>query len=383
MNRRLFITIDFPPEKGGIQNYAYGLVSNLVPEEVCVLTSNHIKKEESDLFDDNQLFKIYRIQMLSNKSTFFKLILMFKLILHIIFIMKKHQINELHFVNVFPIGLVAPIIKFFRRVPYAVYIHGLDVLSLKNSKISYSLLQFILRNANKVICNSNYTKNIILNMGIRENNTAILHPGIDIPNNTIKDKNTLKEQLGLKDKRVLLTVSRLVERKGHDKVLLAMKQLINIYPNIVYIIVGDGPDKDRLTNLVKEYGVENYVLFKSNLENNEIYDLYQVADLFVMPSREIKNKGDVEGYGIVFLEANYFHLPVIAGNSGGIPDAVKDGETGYLVDPINVEEIIQKIGVVFNDEELMQSMGKLGHKWAVENCLWKHRVITLNKMKMD
>ncbi|WP_176550399.1 glycosyltransferase family 4 protein [Bacillus sp. AFS037270] len=384
MTRRLFVSLDFPPERGGIQNYVYGIVSNLNPHESFVLTSDHIGEDNYSEFDKSQDFKIFRTALSGRKSIFKKLTSILILIYKLIYLKFKVGYKEIHFGNVFPIGLVGPLMKNLLNIRYVVYIHGLDVLSLKRkSKFSYILLLFILKNANKIICNSSYTKNIILNMGIKEKKVAIISPGIDVESfKSENKKNLLIDNYKLYGKKVLLTVSRLVERKGHDMVLESLRTLVNEIPDICYVICGDGPDRSRLEHLVKKYSLESSVIFTGSLPNEEVDALYKAADLFIMPSREIKDKGDVEGYGIVFLEANYHKLPVIAGNSGGISDAVLDGETGFLVDPINYYEITDKIKKLLLDQELSVEIGEKGYSWVVDNCLWKHRVEQLQQLKI-
>jgi phosphatidylinositol alpha-1,6-mannosyltransferase len=114
-------------------------------------------------------------------------------------------------------------------------------------------------------------------------------------------------------------------------------------------------------------------VFTGGITDHELHRLYECSDLFIMPSRDIKEKGDVEGFGIVFLEANYYRLPVIAGNSGGIPDAVKDKITGYLVDPMDEKEIACRIEELITDEGLARTMGDNGYEWVINHCLWSHR----------
>ncbi|MCP1092517.1 glycosyltransferase family 4 protein [Bacillaceae bacterium OS4b] len=385
MTRRLFMSLDFPPESGGIQNYVYGIVSNLNPDNSFVLTSDHLGFEKYNTYDESQNFKVFRTKMSGNNSIINKISIMLNLVYQLIFLKFKLKYTEIHFGTVFPIGLVGPLAKKLLNVRYVVYIHGFDVLSLQKSNFSYKLLLYILKNANKIICNSSYTKKVIIDMGLNEERIAIISPGIDIE---IEDKSfevtkrSIIEKFSLQDKRVLLTVSRLVERKGHDKVLASMVNIVKEIPDIYYVICGDGPDKSRLINLVKEYKLEESVIFTGSLPKDELEALYQTAEVFIMPSREIKNKGDVEGYGIVFLEANYYKLPVIAGNSGGIPDAVLDGKTGYLVDPLDEDEISEKIKKLLFNKELSAKMGEDGYNWVVGNCQWKHRVEQLQNLNI-
>lgn len=178
----------------------------------------------------------------------------------------------------------------------------------------------------------------------------------------------------------MITVSRLVERKGHDVTLKAIRQVIKHIPNLKYLICGDGPYRGELERLVIKYGLDSLVVFTGGITDQELHQLYECSDIFIMPSRDIKEKGDVEGFGIVFLEANYYRLPVIAGNSGGIPDAVKDQVTGYLVDPMDDIEIANRIEELVLNEKLAEEMGNNGHDWVINHCLWSHRSQLLKKL---
>jgi phosphatidylinositol alpha-1,6-mannosyltransferase len=382
MVRRLFVSIDFPPEKGGIQNYVYGIVSNLNPEESFVLTSNRMGPEETQSFDRSQPFKIYRTD-LSGKSRIEQLYQLMKLIFILIYLKVKLRYEEIHFGNVLPISLVGPILKVLLGVRYVNYTFGLDVKGTFKFNFTNKLLLVSLKHANKIICVSNYTKQVIVDMGISPRMILIVHPGIDIVDTKNKDDlNYIKKRYDLKNKKIILTVARLVERKGHDVVLKSLKLISNEMPSVRYVICGEGPDKNRLVSLIKEYNLDEFVVFTGALENDELRALYLVSDLFIMPSREIKEKGDVEGFGIVFLEANYYGLPVIGGNSGGVPDAILNGRTGYLVDPMNVSEICDKMKRLLSNDELAKEMGNNGHRWVIENCLWQHRVEVLNQLNL-
>lgn len=381
MTRRLFVSIDFPPEKGGIQNYVYGLVSNLPPSETFVLTDSATEemRAETERFDKEQPFPVYRIG-LKTKSVAVSFLQLLRLLYWIIRLKTKHGIREIHFGNVLPVGMSGPLAKLLCNVRYYTYIHGLDALSIIRKKRSYKYisLRFTLKFANKIVCNSNYTKRRLMEIGIREEQLTIIPPGIHMEEQKTRlaDRplDALRAKWKLEDKKVILTVARLVERKGHDVTLKALSRLVAEYPELCYVICGDGPDRKRLSKLVAELELEPYVRFTGVVDDEELAGLYSLADLFIMPSREIGEKGDVEGYGIVFLEANYNRVPVIAGNSGGIPDAVLDNVTGYLVDPLSDGEIAMRIKSLLDNASLCREMGENGFRWVTENCLWKHRV---------
>jgi phosphatidylinositol alpha-1,6-mannosyltransferase len=168
--------------------------------------------------------------------------------------------------------------------------------------------------------------------------------------------------------KVILTVGRLVERKGHEFVLKALPLIAERYPQLKYLIIGKGPMEKKLRNIVERKKLSDVVEFHGEVDN--IADFYGNCDVFIMPSRFIEKKGDVEGFGLVFLEANFFGKPVIAGNSGGISDAVIDGETGILVNPENPKEIADAVLKLFDDPKLARKLGEQGRKRVLEEFTW-------------
>ena len=172
-------------------------------------------------------------------------------------------------------------------------------------------------------------------------------------------------------KKILLSVGNLVRRKGHDMVLKSLPQLIKEIPNLLYLIVGKGPEKGRLVGLIKSLNLEAFVKMEGNVPNSKLALYYKCADLFIMPSRELKNKYnetiDVEGFGLVFIEANMFGIPVIGGRSGGIPEAIADGISGLLVDPHDEYDIAKAVKKLLSDEKYSRQLGENGRQRAINN----------------
>jgi phosphatidyl-myo-inositol dimannoside synthase len=382
MTNRLFISIDFPPEKGGIQNYVYGLVSHLDPMKTVVLTSNRLGEDVYKEFDGKQSFPTYRIGFSNKVSIVKQVVQLFVLFFSIWSIKRNHHIKELHFGNIMPIGLVGPFASKWLKVKFYPYIHGLDFLESKTNPLKYKLLNYSLKHATKIICNSNYTKNVLIQSGIDESKLMVIHPGIHANLQSKKlHKEAVLTKYQLQDKFVLLTVGRLVVRKGHDKVLEALKELVQDNPDIRYIICGKGPEREKLEAQTKKLQLEKFVIFTGAIDQNELEALYEAADLFIMLNRELKEQGDVEGYGIVFLEAGMHKLPVIGGNNGGVPDAVVNGTTGYLVNATDIQEVVNTIQMLQQDKRLIKEIGINGYKWVNSNCLWSSRVKLLDNLE--
>jgi phosphatidylinositol alpha-1,6-mannosyltransferase len=169
---------------------------------------------------------------------------------------------------------------------------------------------------------------------------------------------------------IILSVGNLVSRKGHDMVIRALPRLLDIMGDVTYLIVGDGPHRAELEALALALGVRERVAFAGRVPDEDLPDIYALCDAFVLPSREQLDSCDVEGFGMVFLEANASGKPVVAGRSGGIGDAVLDGETGLLVDPLDPDCIASSIGKLLANPQLASRMGEQGRERAVREFSW-------------
>jgi phosphatidylinositol alpha-1,6-mannosyltransferase len=180
----------------------------------------------------------------------------------------------------------------------------------------------------------------------------------------------VRERLGLTDRPVVVCVSRLVPRKGQDTLILAMPRILASQPEAVLLIVGGGPYEKDLRRLARETGVTDSVRFTGAVPWSELPAHYGAGDVFAMPCRTRRGGLDVEGLGIVYLEASATGLPVVAGDSGGAPDAVLDGETGWVVRGGSPEEAADRIVALLGDPELRQNMGERGRQWVEERWRW-------------
>lgn len=192
----------------------------------------------------------------------------------------------------------------------------------------------------------------------------IIMPGTDparfTPNTSFRVQSSLR----------LLTVCRLVPRKGVDTVLRALPKVLAKFPDLEYIVAGKGPDLNRLSDLVKDLQIENSVQFLGFVPDNDLPALYRSCDVFVMPSRVEEAAASIEGFGIVYLEASASGLPVVAGRSGGAVEAVRDGETGFLVSPTDPDALSETLLELLNNFELRQKLGIAGRQWVEEEMNW-------------
>jgi phosphatidylinositol alpha-1,6-mannosyltransferase len=363
MYKSLLITIDFPPQIGGVANYLANFSQNLPTDKLMVLAN---KIDNVHHFDGHQKYKIVR------ENLFFKYF--WPRWLRSYFrakkIIKKEKIEQIIISHILPMGYIALMLK----LPYVVILHGYDIMNAQKSGWKKYWAKKILDQAKHIIVNSHNTQNQVLNLGINQNKITIVYPCPNIKPEQLNEheKQIIKNELDLHHKKILLSVGRLVPRKGFDKVIESLPLVLKQIPNLVYIIVGNGPDNERLENLAEDLKVRGNLIIAEDIPNSNLSSFYDLANIFIMPARQIGE--DIEGFGIVYLEANLFSKPVIAGKSGGVEDAVRDGQTGILVNPESVQEISQAILKLFNDPELANKLGVQGKERVLKEFQWPKQV---------
>jgi phosphatidylinositol alpha-1,6-mannosyltransferase len=224
-----------------------------------------------------------------------------------------------------------------------------------------------------VFANSRFTKKLLIQAGADADKIDIIHPGCDVErfrplDTTIEFRRHLLGQR-YRD-QVILTVGNLVSRKGHDMVIRALSKLRDRLPNVTYLIVGDGPYRDQIEKVSKDVGVRDHVVFAGQIPSEDLPHVYAISDVFAMPSRDQSEACDVEGFGLVFLEANACGKPVIGGRCGGMPDAIVDGVTGFLVNPEDPEDIAIALRRLLTDSNLANRLGRQGYSRVVRDFTW-------------
>ena len=321
----LVVSRSFPPELGGMQNLMWGLSRELSKNFMIKVFADHIEGHKE--FDEQASFSIERVGGI-------KLLRKYR---------KAQLINEFIKENKID-GIIADHWKSLELIKTSkkkyCLIHSKEINHLKGSSQNKRVVD-VLNNVEKVIANSEYTKNLAIKNGVNEDKIVVINPGID-PVKEI-DKKTLEKVeslLKIKTPR-LITVSRFDKRKNHEKVIMAVRNLKQIYPNIVYICVGYGEEEENIKKLVKELDLEAQVMFFKDISNDLKNALVAKSDIFVMPS--IIHKKSVEGFGIAYVEAAQYGVPSIGGKVGGASDAIVDSETGLLCDGNNLDEIYQSL----------------------------------------
>jgi len=209
-----------------------------------------------------------------------------------------------------------------------------------------------------------------------------LSPGVDIDRFTPDPaaRATLRDRYGLGDRPVVVCLSRLVPRKGQDMLIRGLGRIRQRVPGTALVIVGGGPHREHLEKLAQRCGVAEDVLFTGGVPGEELAAHHAMADVFAMPCRTRGAGLDVEGLGIVFLEASACGVPVVAGRSGGAPETVRDGETGRVVDGTDIDEIVTAVGDLLADPDTAARMGAAGRAWVVENWQWRTQGARLRRL---
>ena len=276
------------------------------------------------------------------------------------------QVTRLHALRAFPEGFVGLLYKLihFRNTQLIVYAHGEELLIAKTSRQLNAIAKFVYSNADLVIANSENTKSLVHALSQRANVTCI-HPGVDFVrlSTSIVDRSEFRRHRRWpQDTVVVCTLGRMEPRKNHAIVIRAIAELRQHELPVALVCAGDGPEKHSLHSLANELGVSDWIDFPGAISEEGKLKLYSAADIFAMPS--IQHGPLIEGFGIVFIEAAAAGLPAIGGNTGGQPEAIIDGETGFIVDGSNLSQVVAALEELASNAEKRQLMGRKAKQWA-------------------
>ncbi len=378
MRKSLLVTLYFPPTRGGISNSLWNVCRHIPKGKIVVLT------QETDVLHRSNC-PIYRKKLLSKSRLIWPKWLF--MIREINTIVREQSIDLIQAGQTLPIGFVALLFKKFKGLPYFVYVYGQDMILMRKSWRKMFLIKMILKNADGVIANSEFTKNIATSLGASEKRTIILYPSPHDQIETQVDQQYLDYTInrrGIAGKKILLSVGNIVERKGQDIIIKALPHVIKEVPDILYAIVGTGPYKEQLINLAISLNVQNFIKYFDDVSDEELPYFYRSCRVLTMVSRDLKNSEgksiDVEGFGMVYLEANLFGKPVIGGNSGGVPEAIEHGVSGLVVDPNSEIEVADAIIKLLTDAAYAKKLGEQGRIRAREKFKWSNEVEKLMKL---
>jgi phosphatidylinositol alpha-1,6-mannosyltransferase len=285
-------------------------------------------------------------------------------------VVKSERVQKVHCGRVLPEGVMAMALKWWYGTPYSCYVHGEDVNTASTSRELRWLTNRVLRGADFVIPNSRNTEHILKNeWSLPDERIRLMHPGVDTNHFVPAGRSTdMRTRLSWGGRPVLLTVGRLQKRKGQDQMILALASIRRSIPDILYAIVGDGEERGPLEDLVAREGLGGHVQFLGELDDERLLRCYQQCDLFVLPNRQIGL--DIEGFGMVLLEAQACGKAVVAGASGGTAETMRIPETGRVVCCDGPDELGALVLELVGDRDLLARMGTAARQWVVQHFDW-------------
>jgi phosphatidylinositol alpha-1,6-mannosyltransferase len=369
VRKTLIVTNDFPPRPGGIQAFLHNMALRLDPQRLVVYASTWKRSREgveaTAAFDAEQPFTVVR-----DRTTM--LLPTPGVTRRAVGLLREHGCTSVWFGAAAPLGLMAPALRSAGAERLVATTHGHEA-GWAQLPAARQLLRRIGDSTDTITYLGEYTRSRIAGALSPQAaaRMAQLPPGVDEKTfHPGSGGDEIRARLGLTDRPVVVCVSRLVRRKGQDTLIRAMPRILAAEPDAVLLIVGGGPYEKDLRRLAHDTGVAASVRFTGPVPWSELPAHYGAGDVFAMPCRTRRGGLDVEGLGIVYLEASATGLPVVAGDSGGAPDAVLDGETGWVVRGGSPEEAADRITTLLGDAELRRSMGERGREWVEEKWRW-------------
>ncbi len=365
LRKTFLITNDLGPRAGGIESFVLGLLERVDKNSVVILTSSQSKSKDFD----KELFEKFGAIVIRDTS---KILLPTPRVARkAVKIMKEYQAKTIWFGAAAPLALLAKRLRIAGATNIVALTHGHEVWWAKIPIFRLAISK-ISADVDSLTYLGDFTKNAMLPVIADKSKLVKIAPGIDVDHFVPSEIDVkLIEKHKLQNRRVIVCVGRLVHRKGQDKLIEAMPQVLKEFPDAVLLLVGEGPIRSMLDKLIRHHGLEHHVIFTGRIKFEDLAKYIQLGEVFAMPSRDRFFGLEVEGLGIVYLEASACGVPVIVGKSGGAPDAVIQNQTGLIVDGTKPQEISDAICRLLADKDLARQMGRQGREWVVENWRWQ------------
>ncbi|MDQ1716106.1 MAG: phosphatidyl-myo-inositol dimannoside synthase [Pseudonocardiales bacterium] len=356
----LIVTNDFPPRQGGIQSFVFELARRLPPDQVAVYCSTF---DGATAFDATLPFPVRRhpTGLLVPTPAARRRVLAAA---------KEFGSTSVWFGAAAPLALLAPALRSIGATRLVATTHGHEA-GWAMLPLARQALRRIGNSVDVVTYLGEYTRRRLAGALGPDATMVQLTPGVD-PSvfAPAVDGKQVRVRYGLADRPVVVCVSRLVPRKGQDTLIEALPDIRRLVPETALLLVGKGPYQHELRALAERAGVGEHVVMTGSITQDELPAYFAAGDVFAMPCRTRRFGLDVEGLGIVFLEASAAGLPVVAGNSGGAPDAVQDGVTGRVVDGTDRAAVASEVARLLGDADLSAAYGKAGRQWVEDAWQW-------------
>ena len=366
----LLVTEIFPPRTGGSGRWFWEIYRRQPRESVVVAAGVATGQEE---FDRTHDLTVHRLELSLRSWGVCGVDNLFgygRAARSLRGLAKAHRVNAVHCGRCLPEGLMALALKTLCGLPYICFAHGEELNYATASRELTFLAKRALNGSSFVIANSENTGRILRGRwGLPAEQVRILHPGVDsqrfVP---APGDDSTRAALGWGNRPVILTVGRLQRRKGHDQMIRALAAIRRNVPDVLYSVIGDGEERERLEALVIAEGQGGHVQFHGELDDDDLVRAYQQCDLFALPNRQ--DGEDIEGFGMVLVEAQACGKPVIAGDSGGTAETLKEGETGRVVDCKGPDRLAAVVAELLADRPLRDRMGTAARAWASSRFDW-------------
>lgn len=373
--KKLIITLEYPPQIGGIATYVEQLANAVGSDSTIVLAP---KMGSSVDYDDKKLNVI-------RKKMFWRFFIWprwTKLLWQVWRIVKREKIEVIYLHHILPVGYVALLMKKILKVPYLIFSHGTDIEAGTKNWWKKKMFFIVANEAEQIVFNSESLKRRLVQiLPDLASKSVVLYPCLDETFYTKPNENfidDLRAQYALEGKKVILSISRLTDGKGLTHFVRILPKILEKIPNLVWLIIGDGPKKDYLWQEVIKNNLQNIVRFVGEIPHKDLNSFYHVADLFVLLTHP--DEGREEGLGLVFLEAQAAGLPVIAGKSGGVEEGVIHLETGIIVNIYQGDKmVINSIVDMLNNKSFADKLAQNALERMKKEFVWEKQLKMIEK----
>ncbi|MBN1573278.1 MAG: glycosyltransferase family 4 protein [Deltaproteobacteria bacterium] len=380
--KTILLTNDYPPTISGISTLFYRIWLFLPDGEDLILAPG---VEGGRDFDEESGRGAIRYPAIPVNSLFIKAVNFAIQFFYALRLALRHRVRLIHAGQILNGGAIGYVLKKIFGIPYVIWVYGDETKPIyMRSPVHRYLIDRLIRGADRIISVSPVITEEFLDYGVSAEKIVEIIPGVDTETfSPGEPPMEMMERYGVKGKTVLMTVARLTPRKGQDTVISALPGILKKHPDVVYLIVGDGPYRRSLEKLSVDKGVYDSVIFAGRVVDSELPDHYRLSDIYVMPNREVKDSTDsIEGFGISFIEAGASAKPVVGGRSGGAVFAVEDGGSGILVDPEDAGGLTDAVIGLIDDPRRAEDMGRRGLERA-RTFDWRLRAEEISELHRE
>jgi phosphatidylinositol alpha-1,6-mannosyltransferase len=369
--KSMLVSEIFPPQTGGSGRWFYEIYRRLPRQDYAIAAGEHSQAAEFDRTHDLCIHRLplcmsqWGIASLPGLRGYWRGLRGLRRII------KCERPALLHCGRCLPEGVMALALRELTGLRYACYVHGEDIGMAATSRELRFLVSCVFANAEYAIANSRNTARMLREeWGLAAERVHILHPGVDTTRFTpaARDED-FRAAMGWSGRRVLLTVGRLQLRKGQDMLIRALSSIRKRVPEALCVLAGDGEEMPRLRELARQEGVEAHVQFLGEVTDARLIKCYQQCDLFVLPNRQVGR--DIEGFGMVLLEAQACGKPVVAGDSGGTAETMNIPHTGCVVDCTSPLPLADTLSGLLQDPDRLAAMSAAARPWVVDQFDWE------------